>query len=148
MSRSRQVLRPALLLATMILSVSPVTLPLAAATKGSYPGVNGKIVFEAVPGGEQDSEIYVMNPDGSGITRLTSNGVWDSDPCWSPDGSKIVYSSGDAIWVMNFDGSNPKKLTTPSEDNYDVDPAWSPDGNKIAFIRNYVGGQLSSIICT
>lgn len=110
--------------------------PSASATKGSYLGGNGKIAFEAVPVGEQYSEIYMMNPDGSGVARLTSNGVGDSDPCWSPDGSKIVFSSGGAIWVMNGDGSNQKQLTTPTEDNYDGDPAWSPDGNKIAFIRN------------
>jgi len=140
MKRSRQLLPPALLLAVMILTVGPAILPSTSATKGSYSGGNGKIVFEAVPVGEQDSEIYVMNPDGSDITPLTNNGVGDSDPCWSPDGSKIVYSSDGAIWVMNADGSDQKPLTAPPEDNYDEDPAWSPDGNKIAFIRFYVGG--------
>lgn len=136
MKRSRQLLPLAFLLVVMILSVSPTILPSASATKGSYSGGNGKIVFQAVPVGEQDSEIYVMNPDGSDITPLTNNNVGDYDPCWSPDGSKIVYSSDGAIWVMNADGSNQKPLTTPPEDNYDSDPAWSPDGNKIAFIRN------------
>jgi Tol biopolymer transport system component len=146
MKRSRQLLPPAFLLAVMILSVSPAILPSTSATKGSYSGGNGKIAFEAVPAGEQYSEIYVMNPGGSGITRLTSNGVGSSDPCWSPDGLKIVFSQYNptaktsAIWVMNADGSNQKQLTTPTEDNYDGDPAWSPDGNKIAFIRQYVGG--------
>jgi Tol biopolymer transport system component len=144
MDRLCRLLIPATLVVVMLLNVSFIMLPSALATKGSYSGGNGKIVFEAVPVGELYSEIYVMNPDGSSITRLTSNSVGDSYPCWSPDGSKIVYSSGDAsssaIWVMNVDGSNQKQLTTPTDDNYDREPAWSPDGNKIAFIRQFTGG--------
>jgi len=140
MDRLCRLLLPATLVAVMLLNVSLVMLPSASATKGSYSGGNGKIVFQAVPAGEQYGEIYLMNPDGSGITRLTSNSVDDADPCWSPDGSMIVYSSGGAIWVMSSDGSNRKQLTTPPEDTYDRDPAWSPDGNKIAFIRLYTGG--------
>jgi TolB protein len=142
--RPYRLLLPATIVVVMLLNMGLIMLPLASATKGSYSGGNGKILFEAVPVGGVYSEIYVMNPDGSGITPLTSNSVGDSDPCWSPDGSKIVYSSGDAsssaIWVMNVDSSNQKQLTTPADDNYDVEPAWSPDGNKIAFIRQFTGG--------
>ncbi len=139
-----RLLLPATLVVVMLLNVGLIMLPLASATKGSYPGGNGKILFEAFPVEGLYSEIYVMNPDGSGITRLTSNSVGDYDPCWYPGGSKIVYSSGDAsssgIWVMNVDGSNQKQLTNPADDNYDMEPAWSPDGNKIAFIRQFTGG--------
>ncbi|MFC1505739.1 hypothetical protein ACFLQ6_01570 [Thermoproteota archaeon] len=142
--RPYRLLLPATLVIVMLLNVGLIMLPLASATKGSYLGGNGKILFEDVPVGGVYSEIYVMNPDGSGITRLTSNSVGDSDPCWSPDGSKILYSSGDAsssaIWVMNADGANQKQLTIPADDNYDIEPAWSSDGNKIAFIRQFTGG--------
>jgi len=57
------------------------------------------------------------------------------DPSWSPDGSKITFSSdidgNDEIYVMNADGSNQTRIT--NNDAEDWYPSWSPDGSKIAF---------------
>jgi Tol biopolymer transport system component len=50
-------------------------------------------------------------------------------PSWSPDGTRIVYSHKSEIWVVNADGTDPKKLL----DNGQF-AAWSPDGTRIAFI--------------
>ena len=84
----------------------------ASATKGSYPGDNGKIVFtDEDPAPPYDSEIFVMDNDGGNIQQLTFNDVEDRNPCWSPDGAKIAFQHGDygsqEIWVMDADGSNP-----------------------------------------
>ncbi len=86
-------------------------------------------------------DIYTMNIDGSGVTRLTTGLGHHVYPDWSPDGTKIAYSStviranedfDDEIFVMNADGSGQVNLTKdPSSD--DAQPAWSPDGTKIAF---------------
>jgi Tol biopolymer transport system component len=61
-----------------------------------------------------DWEIYKINVDGSGLTRLTEDHAADGLPAWSPDGRSIAFVSdrGDqwAIWVMNADGSNQRKL--------------------------------------
>ena len=83
--------------------------------------------------------VYTVNVDGSGLTRVTANtqGVEDINPAWSPDGSRIAFSelrSNDfeSIYVMNPDGSNRIRLTNSA---YDGSPAWSPDGTKIAFLR-------------
>jgi TolB protein len=82
-------------------------------------------------------EIYVMDRDGGGQTRLTSDPGSDTYPTWSPDGRQIAFvrSTGFGpyeIYVMNADGTNQAKITSGS------DPAWSPDGRKIAFIRGDV----------
>src|SRR5262249_31997044 len=74
------------------------------------------------------------NGDGSDVQQLTFNLGYDDQPIWSPDGTKLLFSSdrdGDiAIFVMNADGSNPTNLTP---DLASFDARWSPDGNKIAF---------------
>ena len=71
-------------------------------------------------------EIYVMNADGTGVTRLTNNNSDDVEPSWSPDGTKIAFRSerdGDGeIFVMNADGTGQTKIT----DNmvFDIQPNW------------------------
>jgi len=79
-------------------------------------------------------ELFVINLDGSEQKQI---GEVDSvvDLSWSPDGSKIVFSSdedGDwEIYTINIDGTNLLQLT---ENNvYDGSPVWSPDGQQIVF---------------
>jgi TolB protein len=55
-----------------------------------------------------------MNPDGSNARQLTENRNNDGLPAWSPDGTSIAYVSDQggawAVWVMNTDGRNQRKL--------------------------------------
>jgi Tol biopolymer transport system component len=101
---------------------------------------------------EGDYGIETADPDGSDIVRLT-DGVNDSWASWSPDGTKILFSStrydpsigqctpGDPhefgcptdIYVMGADGSNVTRLT--DDPLPDFMPVWSPDGSRIAFVR-------------
>lgn len=85
--------------------------------------------------------LYVMNADGSGVTRLTDGPANDLFPTWSPDGTRLAFASGrDGNWeiyVMNASGGGVKRLTSnPAED---FSPAWSPDGTRIAFDTNRDG---------
>ena len=98
-------------------------------------------------------KIYVMNADGSGVTRLTYGPERDSRPAWSPDGRRIAFARGAdldpqlqgnpatcGIHVINADGSGLTRLTTACGDG---EPTWSPDGTWIAF-RKWTGTWLPS----
>ena len=83
----------------------------------------GKIVYTS--GGD----LFTINVDGSGTTQLTTGPADDTFLDWSPNGSKIVFSSnrgGDYdLYIMNADSSGITQLTQgPSGD---VLPSWSPD---------------------
>jgi Tol biopolymer transport system component len=70
-----------------------------------------KIAFQSLRDG--NSEIYVMNPDGSGQTNLTNNPAKDMQPSWLPGGTQILFKTDRDgsmynTWVMNADGSDPK----------------------------------------
>lgn len=111
---------------------------------GSYPNWSPdgkKIAFSGITKGSLDGDdIYVINVDGTGLTRLTTDPASDTGPAWSPDGTKIAFSSirdrvpGEVnyeIYVMNADGSNQTRITNNTK--FDSSPAWSPDGKRIAF---------------
>jgi uncharacterized repeat protein (TIGR01451 family) len=111
-----------------------LTLGSAAPAGAAFPGGNGKIAFQSYRNGNYD--IFVMNADGSAQTPLTSSTDWEHDPAFSPDGSKIAYTTGpttdrDDIWVMNADGTGQTDLTPGGGE--DEHATWSPDGTKIAF---------------
>lgn len=90
-----------------------------------------RIVFQFVAHDPFDIELYLINPDFSGLTRLTDMEATPSFPTWSPDGSRIAFAAEGDIYVVNADGSGLTNLTSSlAGDNY---PVWSPDGSRIAF---------------
>ena len=106
-------------------------------TSRALGAVSGRIAFRSERD-QQDSEIYVMNADGSGQTRLTRMPGYDGRPSWSPDGRYIAFQShrdGDGeVYVMNSDGTGLTNLT--KHPAIDLFPAWSPDGRYIAFVSS------------
>ncbi len=116
-----------------------------APVEAAFPGINGRIVCEGArgpeapaepPTGFSRNEVYTMNPDGSDVRVLTDNQVIDGDPVFSPDGTKIVFtsrrdSSTGELYIMNSDGSDVTRLTTSAGE--DRSASFSPDGTRIVF---------------
>jgi dipeptidyl aminopeptidase/acylaminoacyl peptidase len=79
-------------------------------------------------------DIYAMDEDGGNVQRLTEHAERDQRASWSPDGGTIAFVSerdGDvAIWLMDANGANQRKLVKGRE------PSWSPDSRRIAFVSS------------
>ncbi len=124
----------------------------AGTASAAFPGTNGKIAFFSSrdapdPFDIPNSDIYTMEPDGSGVSRVTTtpNGRQAADPAWSANGQRLVLASskegvvdqhGNAsldIYVVEADGSGLTRLT--SEADTERFPTWSPDGTRIAYTR-------------
>ncbi len=98
-----------------------------------------EIVFDLL------GDIYSIPITGGTAKNLTSGIAWDMQPRYSPDGSRIAFTSdragGDNIWIMNRDGSKPVQVT---KEDYRLlnNPAWTPDGQYIA-ARKHLTAQRS-----
>lgn len=95
------------------------------------------------------SHLYTIKLDGSGLRDISTSaaGASDSDPDWSPDGSRIVFvrtprAGAPEIWVMNTDGSNASRIkalsvatgiSSASVGDFSIQPRWSPDGGRVAY---------------
>ena len=103
------------------------------ADSASWSPDGSKIVLKRAASGEY--AIWVMNADGSGLVRLTSELYDNSDPTFSADGKHILYASqkggSSAIWIMNADGSDQRRLTPAALEA--ASPDVSPDGSHVVF---------------
>jgi len=101
----------------------------------------GKVAFTSDRDG--NAEIYSMDADGGGQTRLSENFAEDYSPAWSPDGMRLAFVStrdgNPEIYVMQADGSGQTRLTNNSAG--DLSPSWTPNGAQIAFVTNRDGND-------
>ncbi len=111
--------------------------------QGEYPSTlaDGRLVVKGcLPSG--DCGMFIVGPNGGGETKISGEGS-DTAPAPSPDGSKIAFmSSGRGatnweIWVMDTNGSNPRRLTQNGSN--EGLPTWSPDGKSIAYVSDAGG---------
>jgi Tol biopolymer transport system component len=95
------------------------------------------------------SDIFTMDADGSNVVRLTDGEGNNAVPAWSPDGSSIAFLSdrtyrvpgeggysiveaNSKLWVMNTDGSEPRRVTKRL--GLDMFPSWAPDSQRLVYM--------------
>jgi TolB protein len=93
--------------------------------------------------GRAINDVFVMNADGTAVTKLTDSVGASADAAWSPDGSLIAFDADrgnpaakQGIYVMNADGGGLRRITTlPRGYENDLAPGFSPDGKRLVFTR-------------
>lgn len=85
-------------------------------------------------------DIYTIPMSGGEATAVAGGMAWEMQPRFSPDGSKIAFTSdragGDNIWIMNADGSD-KRQVTKEDFRLLNNPTWSADGRYIAARKHF-----------
>lgn len=118
------------------------TLPTGPAFTPARPASESKIVFQRASGGD----IMVINPDGSGLRRLTA-GI---DPVLSPDGQQVAFTrwQGEtgSLWTIGTDGSNERQILGFIKQA--KGPDWSPDGSQIVLNFQHQGRVQPKDVCT
>ena len=113
----------------------------AAATEPAFSPDGSRIAFVSTRDGQP--EIYVMDADGTGATRLTNSRAADGAPSFTADGQAVVFHSRRTahrqLFVQPITASDAIQLTQEPADN--SQPSVSPDGETIAFISNRDGND-------
>jgi len=140
-----------------LLAVIAIILALTVVISKKHEEVGFKIVFRSARDAPMDNpdfkqnpqkyfELYIMNPDGSNVQRITYNRFLEAQPDVSPDGKRIIFSihlspgrvketdPGWEIAVMDINGKNLRILTNNSW--MDFGAHWNHDGTKIVFVSD------------
>jgi len=102
-----------------------------------------RIAFSSNRGdGDGNFDLFVMDADGGGVRRLTSERGIDGEPAWTPDGASLVFTSARAgapqVYVISADSGEARPLTTAPGGNQSA--VVSPDGRTVAFVSLRDGG--------
>jgi Tol biopolymer transport system component len=128
----------------------------ASASEPTFSPDGTKIAFVDSSPDSTNSDIYVINADGTNRMQLTNTPDSETHPSWNSDGTRLVFARDAAvsgtgslvdnaasdIYVMDANGSNVTKIADVADD---MAPSWSPDGSRIAFSSFVNDGSVGLI---
>lgn len=126
-----------------------IVVPLQGITNPAWSPDGARLVFTGYDGGLSD--LFVVNADGSGLTRLTRDRYAELHPAWSPDGTTIAFATdrgGQTNLETVFFGPLRLALYHLAEGRLElldqmsgenINPQWAPDGKSLAFISDRTG---------
>ena len=127
-----------------------IAIPLNGVTSPSWSPDGRQLVFTGYDGGWSD--LFIVNRDGSGLRRLTSDRYADLHPAWSPDGKTIAFTTdrgpGTDFTTLRFGNmrvalyhlnSGSIELLNHMDRGKNINPVWAPDGKSLAFVSDRTG---------
>jgi len=127
-----------------------IRLPLNGVMSPNWSPDGQRLVFTGSDGGLSD--LYIVNADGSGFERLTTDKYADLQPAWSPDGKTIAFTTdrgpetdfetlrfGNLRLALYHLDTGTIELLDHMEYGKNINPAWAPDGGSLAFISDRTG---------
>ena len=101
------------------------------------------VSYYCIPENKGNSELFLMNADGSDKKQITHTATREAAAKWMKDGKQIAFLSSETgsmqLWMMNADGSNRKQITTREGGINDF--SFSPDETKILFVADVKYGE-------
>ncbi|MEZ4456758.1 MAG: BamA/TamA family outer membrane protein [Gemmatimonadales bacterium] len=124
-----------------------ISVPLSGVTTPTFSPDGTKLVFTGLDGGLSD--LFTVNIDGTGLTRLTNDKFSELHPTWSPDGSTIAFATdrgpetdfetlkwGELRLALYHVGDGRIELLPGTDQGRNSNPQWAPDGRSIAFVSD------------
>lgn len=107
------------------------------------------VSYESVPQNKSNRDLYVMNIDGTGVTRITKTAQSENSAVWIDNGTRIAFvytekGSSPQLWVMNADGTE-RHAATNIEGGIEGF-LLSPDQSKVVLIRTVKYNRTASDI--